>query len=59
MALGRSPEKKVKDHSGAIYRGPLMLYTNYQGSSRYLHENFQDFSRKFNVKLCPLGRGQI
>jgi len=23
-ALGRSPEKKVKGHSGAIYRGPLM-----------------------------------
>jgi len=23
-ALGRSPEEKVKGHSGAIYRGPLM-----------------------------------
>ena len=23
-ALGRSPEEKVKDHSGAIYRGPLI-----------------------------------
>jgi len=23
-ALGRSPEKKVKGHSGAIYRGPLV-----------------------------------
>jgi len=28
-ALGRSPEKKVKGHSGAIYRGPLMLSTKY------------------------------
>jgi len=34
MALGRSPEEKVKGHSGAIYRGQLMLYTKYQGSSR-------------------------
>ena len=43
MALGRSPEEKVKGHSRAIYRGPLMLYTNYQGSSRFLQEDFQDF----------------
>ena len=28
-ALGRSPEKKVKGHSEAIYRGPLMLSTKY------------------------------
>ena len=41
--LGRSPEEKVKDHSGAIYRGPLMLYTKYLGSSRFLQEFFQDF----------------
>jgi len=34
-ALGGSPEEKVKGHSGAIYRGPLMLYTKYQGSSRF------------------------
>jgi len=27
-ALGHSPEEKVKGHSGAIYRGPLMLFTN-------------------------------
>jgi len=33
-ALGRSPEEKVKGHSEAIYRGPLMLYIKYQGSSR-------------------------
>ena len=26
-ALGRSPEEKVKGHSGAIYRGLLMLST--------------------------------
>jgi len=26
-ALGRSPEEKVKGHSGAIYKGPLMLST--------------------------------
>jgi len=37
-ALGPSPEEKVKSHSGAIYRGPLMLYTKYQGSSRFLQE---------------------
>ena len=28
-ALARSPEEKVKGHSGAIYRGPLMLSTKY------------------------------
>ena len=28
-ALGRSPDEKVKGHSGAIYRGPLMLSTKY------------------------------
>ena len=28
-ALGRSPEEKVTGHSGAIYRGPLMLSTKY------------------------------
>jgi len=28
-ALSRSPEEKVKGHSGAIYRGPLMLSTKY------------------------------
>ena len=28
-ALGRSPEEKVKGHSKAIYRGPLMLSTKY------------------------------
>jgi len=28
-ALGRSPEEKVKGHSGAIYRGPLKLSTKY------------------------------
>jgi len=38
-ALGRSPEEKVRGHSGAIYRGPLMLYIKYQGSSRFLQEN--------------------
>ena len=38
MALGRSPEEKVKRHSGTIYRGLLMLYTKYQGSSRFLQE---------------------
>jgi len=32
-ALGRSPEEKIKGHSGAIYRVPLMmLYTNYESS---------------------------
>ena len=34
-ALGRSPEEKVKGHSGAIYRGTLMLSTKYwQKTSR-------------------------
>jgi len=28
-ALGRSPEENVKGHSGAIYRGPLILSTKY------------------------------
>ena len=28
-ALGRSPEEKVKGHSGAIYRGSLLLSTKY------------------------------
>jgi len=28
-ALGRLPEEKVKGHSGAIYRGPLMLSSKY------------------------------
>jgi len=27
--LGRSPEEKVKGHSGAISRGPLVLSTKY------------------------------
>ena len=35
-ALGPSPEEKVNGHSGVIYRGPLMLNTKYQGSSRFL-----------------------
>jgi len=39
-ALGHSPEEKVKGHSGAIYRGPLMLYTKYQCSSRFLQADF-------------------
>jgi len=45
-ALGRSPEEMVKGHSGAIYRGPLMLCTKYQGSSRFLQENLL-----FNVNV--------
>ena len=28
-AQGRSPDEKVKGHSGAIYRGSLMLSTKY------------------------------
>jgi len=42
-ALGRSPEKKVKGHSEAINRGPLILFTKDQGSSRFVEEDFQDF----------------
>jgi len=51
-ALGRSPEEKVKGHSGAIYRGPLMFYTKFQGSSRILQDDWS-----FNVKLWTPGRG--
>jgi len=37
-ALGRSPEEKVKGHSGAIYKGPLMLSTKYwQRISRWCY----------------------
>ena len=42
-ALGPSPEEKVKCHSGAIYRGPLVLYTKYQGSRIFFQEDFQVF----------------
>jgi len=41
--LGRSPGEMVKGNSGAIYRGPLMLFTKYHGSSRFFQEDFQDF----------------
>jgi len=30
----RLPEEGVKGHSGAIYTGPPLLFTKYQGSSR-------------------------
>jgi len=50
-ALFRTPEEKVKDHSEAIYRGPLMLYTKYQGSSRFSQE---DFLRFLNITLFKL-----
>ena len=40
---GCSPEEKVKCQIGAIYRGSLVLYTNYQGSSLFLQEDFQKF----------------
>jgi len=42
-ALGRSPEEKVKGHSGAIYRVPLiMLYTKYEsyGPTSFRQEYF-------------------
>jgi len=52
--MGRSNEEKGKCHSGAIYRGPLMLYTNYLGSSRFLQEDFQDFPILHYIsQLCP------
>jgi len=55
-ALGRSPEEKVKGHSVAIYRGPLILYTKYQGSSGFLLD-FQDFLILLYInQICPLGR---
>ena len=50
-ALGGSPEEKVKGHSGAIYRGPLMLYTNYQGSSRFLPKDFPILL--YINQICP------
>jgi len=40
-ALCRPPEEKVKGHSGAIYKGPLMLSTKY-------------WSRKSNMKALAL-----
>jgi len=53
-ALVRSPEEKVKGHSGAIYGGPLMLYTKYQGSSRFFQEEFQDFPILLYINhICP------
>jgi len=56
-ALGRSPEEKVKGHRGAIYRGPLMLYTKYKGSSRFLQEDFLDFPKLLYInQICPPGR---
>ena len=52
-ALCCSHEEKANGHSGAIYRGPLMLYTNYQGSSRFL-EDFQDFPILLYInQICP------
>ena len=37
-ALGRSPEENIKGHSGAIYRGTLMLSTKYwQRTSRWCY----------------------
>jgi len=40
-SLGRSPEEKVKCHSGAINRGPLMLSTRYWWrTSRWCHLKF-------------------
>jgi len=52
--MGRSNEEKGKCQSGAIYRGPLMLYTNYLGSSRFLQEDFQDFPILHYIsQLCP------
>jgi len=51
---GRPPEEKVKGHSGAIYRGPLMLYINYQCSSRFLQEYFQDLTIELYInQICP------
>jgi len=37
-ALGRLTEEKVNGQSGAIYRGPLMMYTKRQGSSWFFQE---------------------
>jgi len=53
-ALGCSPEEKVKGDNGAIYRGPLMLYTKNQGSSRFLQEDYQDFPVLLYInQICP------
>ena len=49
-ALGRSPEEKIKSHSGAIYRWPLMLYTKYQDSSRFLcHRHWKNGAGALSV----------
>ena len=59
--LGRSPEEKVKGHCEVINRGPLMFYTKYQGSSRFLQEDFQDFPLDITLYKSdkPPGRAQI
>jgi len=56
--MGRSPEEKVKGHSGAIYRGPLKLYTKYQGSSRFLQKDFQDFHILLYIKKSDMPPGR-
>jgi len=57
--LGRSPDEKVKGHSGTIYIGPLML-CKYQGSSKFLQEDFQDFPILHDInQICPPRQGLI
>jgi len=46
--------KRPKVTVGAIYRGPLMLYINYQGFSRCLQDDFQDFPILLYInQICP------
>jgi len=54
-ALGRSPEEKVKIHSWAIYRVPLMvLYTKYESSGpcSFRQEDFWKLHFK-NIFFTP------
>jgi len=54
--LGRSPEEQVKSHSGAICRETLMLYTKYQGSSRFWQEDFTIFLFTLYKSDMPPGK---
>jgi len=51
MALGRSPEEKIKGHSGAINRGPLMLYTNIKALADFYKTIFKMSQYNINISL--------
>jgi len=52
-ALGRSPEEKVKGHSGAIYRGPLMLQQKCHGwMDRQTDNNIIQYFEHIKTMFC-------